>query len=226
MLLLVNIILAAMLIWLACKYFDLKQSLSPSENRFANLINSVSSIIDVVEGYKKSHSKEVADIAIKIAEKTSMSIKQKKSLEIAARLHDVGMLMVMNDVIKSRHKLKGEDLSLMKNHPLLAEHYLKQDVHISDEVPTIIRWHHERWDGFGYPDSLRGEQIPLASRILAIADAVSSMRSQRNYRKKNYKSDQDIINELKQQAGLQFDPVLIKIAVSILEQANIGVEEN
>ena len=114
----------------------------------------------------------------------------------------------------------------MKNHPLLAEHYLKQDVDISDEVPSIIRWHHERWDGFGYPDSLRGEQIPIASRILAIADSVSSMRSQRNYRKKNYKSDQDIIIELKQQAGLQFDPVLIKVAVSILEKDNIGEEEN
>lgn len=215
-----------MLIWLACKYFDLKQSLSPSEDRYEKIINSISSIIDVVEGYKKAHSKEVADIAIKIAEKTSMSAKQKKSLEIAAKLHDVGMLMVMNDVIKSRHKLKGEDFFLMKNHPLLAEHYLKQEVHISDEVPSIIRWHHERWDGFGYPDSLRGEQIPLASRILSIADAVSSMRSQRNYRKKSYKSDQDIIIELKQQAGLQFDPILIKIAVAILEEANIGIEES
>ena len=215
---LLNIILAATLVWLACKYFDLKKTLSPSETRYYNLINAISSVIDRVEGYNGCHAKEVADLSVKIAQKTSLSPNLIASLEIAANLHDVGMLMVMNDAIKSRHKLKSEENFLMKNHPLLAEHYLKQKVAISDEVPTIIRWHHERWDGFGYPDSLRGEQIPLPSRILAIADAISAMRNQRNYRKKNYKTKKEITDELKRQAGLQFDPSLVKIAVSVIEE--------
>ncbi len=212
-----NLILAATLIWLACKYFDLKKQLKPTEKRYYDLTNSVSLIIDKVEGYNKAHAKEVADLAIKIAEKTSMSPEQILSLETAAKLHDIGMLMVTNDLMKSRNKLKKDDLSVMKNHTLLAEHYIKQEVSISEDIPTIIRWHHERWDGFGYPDSLMGKQIPLPSRILSIADSISAMRSQRNYRKRSYKSDKEIILELKKQSGLQFDPELVKIVIPLLE---------
>ena len=217
MLTFLNLILATTLVWLACKYFDLKKQLKPTEKRFFDLTNSVASIIDRVEGYNKAHSKEVAELAVKIAEKTSMSTEQINSLETAAKLHDIGMLMVSNDLIKSRNKLKKDDLNMMKNHSLLAEHYIKQEVQVTEDIPTIIRWHHERWDGFGYPDSLRGKQIPLSSRILAIADSVSAMKSQRNYRKKNYKTVQEIITELKKQSGLQFDPELVKIAIPIIE---------
>lgn len=207
-----------MLVWLACKYFDLKKSLNPSEKRYSNLLNAISSIVDKVEGYDKQHAKEVAELAILIAKKTSMSSEQLVSLEIAAKLHDVGMLIVTDDSIKSRRKLNNDDSFLMKNHTLIAEHYLKQEISIIDEIPSIIRWHHERWDGFGYPDNLSGKQIPLASRILAISDAISSMRSIRSYRKRSYKSDKEIVEELKRQSGLQFDPFLVKITLSILEE--------
>ena len=213
-----NIILVAILVWLAYKYLDLKTSLSPVEKRNSNFVNAVSAIVDQVEGYNRPHAKEVAEIALKIAKKTSLSSKQIDSLEKAAKLHDIGMLLVMNDFMKSRQKLKGDNVFLLKNHTLLAEHYLRQEVSVNDEVPAIIRWHHERWDGFGYPDSLRGEQIPLPSRILALADAVSSMKNQRNYRKKAYKSTKEIIDELKRQSSLQFDPNLVKITVSLLEK--------
>ena len=206
-----------MLIWLACKYFDLKKSLNPTEKRYSELVDAVASIVDSVEGYDKAHSKEVAELAVQIAKKISITAEQISSLETASKLHDVGMLMVSNDMLKSRRKLNEDNEFIMKNHPLLAEHYLKQEVSVTDDIPSIIRWHHERWDGFGYPDNLSGEQIPILSRILAIADSVSAMRSFRSYRKKAYKSDNDIIDELKRQSGLQFDPALVKIAVSILE---------
>lgn len=218
MLTFLNIILAALLIWLACKYFDLKKSLKPTENRYSELVDALASIVDRVEGYDKAHAKEVAELAVKIAERTSKTPEQISSLETAAKLHDVGMLMISNDIIKSRRKLSDDNAFIMKNHPLLAEHYLKQEVSVNDDIPTIIRWHHERWDGFGYPDSLSGEQIPVLSRILSIADSISSMRSIRSYRKRSYKSDKEIIDELKRQSGLQFDPALVKIAVSILEE--------
>ncbi len=218
MLSLVNLILAGALIWLACKYFDLKKSLNPTEKRYSDLVDALASVVDRVEGYDKSHAKEVASLAVQIAQKTTMSPEQLLSLETAAKLHDVGMLMVVNDNIRSRRKLSDDDSFSMKNHPLLAEHYLKQEVAVTDDIPTIIRWHHERWDGFGYPDSLSGEQIPLPARILAIADAVSSMRNSRSYRKRSYKSDKEIADELKRQSGLQFDPYLVKITISILEE--------
>ncbi len=173
-----------MLIWLACKYFDLKKSLTPTEKRYSEMVEAVASIVDSVEGYDKAHAKEVAELALKIAKKTSLSEEQFSSLETAAKLHDVGMLMISNDMIKSRRKLNEDNDFIMKNHSLLTEHYLKQEVSVNDNIPSIIRWHHERWDGFGYPDNLRGEQIPLLSRILAIADSISAMRSFRSYRKK------------------------------------------
>ncbi len=213
-----NIILAALLIWLTCKYFDLKKTLKPTEKRYSELVDALASIVDRVEGYDNAHAKEVAELAVKIAGRTSLTPEQISSLETAAKLHDVGMLMISNDIIKSRRKLSDDNAFIMKNHPLLAEHYLKQEVSINDNIPTIIRWHHERWDGFGYPDSLRGEQIPLLARILSIADSISAMRSSRSYRKRSYKSDKEIIDELKRQSGLQFDPALVKIAVSILEE--------
>lgn len=184
------------------------------------MINAISSIVDRVEGYNKNHAKVVAELAIKIAQETSLakSSEQLLSLEMAAKLHDIGMLMAMNDQIKGRQSLNTDDIFLMKNHTLLAEHYLKQELDLTDEIPSIIRWHHERWDGFGYPDNLSGLQIPLQSRILAIADSVSAMRCQRNYRKKSYKTNEEIINELKQQSGLQFDPNLVSITISLLEK--------
>lgn len=216
MLAVLNLLLAGGLIWLTCKYLDLKKSLNPKEKRYSNLVNALSSIVDRVEDYDTAHAQEVTDIAAQIAQKTSMTDEQKESLAIAAKLHDVGMLLIVNDVIKSRRKLNDDDSFVLRNHPLLAEHYLKQHVDVRDEIPCIIRWHHERWDGFGYPDSLRGEQIPLPSRILSIADAVSSMKNVRHYRKKHYKTNKEIIAELQRQSGLQFDPSLVKITISLL----------
>ena len=217
-----NLILAGTLIWLACKYLDLKKSLNPKEKRFSQLVDALSDLSDRVEDYEGSHSKEISDFAIQIAQKTSMNEEQQESLAIAAKLHDIGMLLVTNEVIKSRRKLNDDDAFIMKNHPLLAEHYLKQHVDVRDDIPSIIRWHHERWDGFGYPDSLRGEQIPLPSRILSIADAVSSMKSVRHYRKKHYKTNKEIIAELQRQSGLQFDPSLVKITISLLTAESNG----
>lgn len=218
MLSVLNFLLAITLVLVLCKYIDLKNKLKPREGRYLNLINAFSSIIDSIEGYNKSHADEVADFAIKIGKKTSMKEEQLASLELAARIHDMGMVIVNNDVLKSRRKLDDDDRFLMKNHTLLAEHYLKQKLDAGDELPSIIRWHHERWDGFGYPDSLQGEQIPLASRILAISDAVSAMRSPRHYRKKIYKTNKEVIYELERQSGLQFDPFIVKIAVSLLAE--------
>ena len=218
MLSLLCLVLAGSLVWITCRYIDLKKSLNPKEKRFLNIIKALSSIVDSVEDYSTPHSDEISDLALKIAERTSMSDSQKQSLSLASRLHDIGMLMVTIDLIKSQRGLNEDDAFIMKSHPLLAEHYLKQFVEVTEDIPSIIRWHHERWDGFGYPDNLQGRSIPLSSRILAIADAVSAMKAERGYRGKSYSSEQEIINELKRQSGLQFDPYLVKITVSILEE--------
>ncbi len=214
------VILVLILLWLAFRYYRLEKKIIRAVKRNFDMISAIASIVDRVEGYNKDHAKEVTEIALKIAQKTSMasSSEQLLSLEMASKLHDIGMLMVMNDLIKSRQSLRGDHVFLMKIHTLLAENYLKQELGLTDEIPSIIRWHHERWDGFGYPDSLKGIQIPLQSRILAIADSISAMRSQRNYRRKQYKTNEEIITELKSQAGLQFDPNLVNITISLLEK--------
>ena len=191
-----NLIFAGLLIWLACKYLDLKKKLHPANDRYYGLVNAISSIVDKYEGYDTAHAAEVRDIALKIARKTPMNQQQLNSLETAALLHDVGMLLVSGDLLKSRRKFDENEEYLIRTHTLLAEFYLKAEVAVTDDIPSIIRWHHERWDGFGYPDGLKGTQIPLASRIIAIADSVSAMKHNRSYRKKHYSGIADIKLEL------------------------------
>lgn len=220
-----NVIFACLLIWLACKYFDLKNSLNPSEKRYYNLINAISEIVDKVELYDTQHAREVKDIALSIARKTPMSTKQLETLETAALLHDIGMLMVGSDSLKSGESLSEDESYLMRTHPLLAEFYLKKEMTVSDDIPSTIRWHHERWDGFGYPDGLRGNQIPLPARILALADSISSMKHDRISRDKKYETIEDILDELKKQAGLQFDPSLVKIYIQIAHSENTSKTE-
>ena len=206
-----NIILAALLIWLTCKYFDLKKNLKPTEKRYSELVDAIASIVDRVEGYDKAHAKEVAELAVKIAEKASKTPEQISSLETAAKLHDVGMLMISTDIIKSRRKLSEDDTFIMKNHPLLAEHYLKQEVSVNDDIPTIIRWHHERWDGLGYPEGLKGDEIPLPARIMAAADVLDALISFRFYKKAM--TIDEAMQVFIENEGAQFEPCIAEAVV-------------
>ncbi|PKL48792.1 MAG: hypothetical protein CVV42_08290 [Candidatus Riflebacteria bacterium HGW-Riflebacteria-2] len=210
-----NAVLIVLITWLAYLYFDLKEKATPAKERYSQLVRGVASVVDRLEGYDKEHSREIAELSERIGVACGLKDEQLQSLNAAAMLHDLGELLLPRDLVKSSKKLEGDELELLRTHTLLGELHLKAQIEELDEVPSLIRWHHERWDGLGYPDNLKGEEIPLAARIIALADAISAMNAHRGYRKRQYAGDADVIAEVKRLSGMQFDPQLVKTWLGI-----------
>jgi HD-GYP domain-containing protein (c-di-GMP phosphodiesterase class II) len=221
------IVLLLVITWLAYKYFELNEAVSPYQKRYNNLLKGIASMVDRLEGYDTDHSTEVANICEKIGVLAGLNLVQIQTLKTAAMLHDIGEILLPTEVVTPETQLDSDGLFIMKTHPLLGELHLKHHSDIQDEIPSIIRWHHERWDGLGYPDNLKGEEIPKSARILALADSISAMSHQRLYREHQYKDNEEILFELESQAGLQFDPELVKIWGNIVRKTqaeNTAVE--
>lgn len=216
-----NAALIVLITWLAYRYFELRERTGPVEGRYAQFLAGVASIVDRIEGYDAAHSTEVADTAEKIGAAAGFDAEQLQSLRAAAMLHDIGEMLLPRDILRTSERLDDERVDLMRTHPVLGELHLKTRIETPDEVPAIIRWHHERWDGLGYPDNLKGEEIPKAARILALADAVSAMRHTRPYRHRNYTDMKEIDAEVERQSGLQFDPDLIALWLNISQDYQI-----
>ncbi len=212
-----NAVLIICLTWLAFRYLDLKERTEPVERSYSQFIAGIASIVDLVEGYDRSHAAEVAAIAEKIARSSGLAEEQLHTLKAAAMLHDIGELLLPREIFRSQVPLNDEQLFLMRTHPLLGELHLKNNMDTPNEVPAVIRWHHERWDGLGYPDNLKGDEIPVLARILTLSDAISAMQNDRAYRGKKYALKSDIDREISRQAGLQFDPELVRVWLQISE---------
>ena len=210
-----NVVLIALITWLAYLYFDLREKATPAHERYSQLVAGVASIIDRLEGYDKPHSHEIAFLSEQIGTAAGLNAEQVQCLRAAAMLHDIGELLLPRDLLKSEKKIAGDELELLRTHTLLGELHLKSQFTDLDEVPSLIRWHHERWDGLGYPDNLKGEEIPVAARIIALADSISAMNAQRAYRSRQFTRADDIVAEVKRLSGLQFDPQLVKTWLAI-----------
>jgi len=149
-----------------------------------------------------------------LAEAIGLSPEDVSRVSTAALLHDIGKIGIPNEVLNKKDKLSAENWEAIKAHPRLG-------TNIVSNIPQLIRCadsilhHHERWDGSGYPQGLKGEQIPLESRILAIADSFEAMTSARPYRPAL--SREDVVEELRKGAGSQFDPTLVEVFIGIIE---------
>jgi HD-GYP domain-containing protein (c-di-GMP phosphodiesterase class II) len=205
-----NAILIVLITWFAYLYFDLREKTMPAHERYAQLVGGVASIVDHLEGYEHEHAREMADVSEMIGKAAGLDDQQLQSLRAAAMLHDIGELLLPRNLIKSGKKLEEDEFELLRTHTLLGELHLKSKIEGLDEIPSLIRWHHERWDGLGYPDNLKGEEIPVAARIIALADAVSAMQAKRAYRKRQFNGSEEIVSEIRRLSGMQFDPQLVK----------------
>ncbi|MFA6308311.1 MAG: HD domain-containing phosphohydrolase [Clostridia bacterium] len=173
--------------------------------------NLISTIIATV--YEKSeeteqHSKRLSDLSVKIGKKLNLSQKDLSELELLSVLHDIGKVAIDDRILKKPDPLTEDEWIVMKTHPDIGYRIAKSTSEL-ENIADYIRTHHERWDGKGYPQGLRGENIPLLSRILAVADAYDAMTNDRAYRKSIAKSN--AIEELKSYAGTQFDPNIVKV---------------
>jgi hypothetical protein len=152
------------------------------------------------------HSHAVERLALRIADQLGLSGEERKSVGIAGRLHDIGKAAIPGSLLEKPAALSGDEWELMRDHTVLGEHLLMGGN--LDDVPRYVRHSHERWDGGGYPDGLRGEEIPLASRIIFCADAYDAICTNRPYRRAV--SPAEGLAEIRRSSGTQFDPQVVE----------------
>ncbi len=146
--------------------------------------------------YTQGHSKRVTKYAVAIAEELKLEDEEIDIIKRAGKLHDIGKIGISDDILLSKNKLSEEEYQIIKSHPLKSANIL-DPLKFLDREKDIIKHHHERYDGKGYPDGLKTEKIPLGSRILSLADAFDAMKSERPYKKPL--SKEEIIAEIKKQ---------------------------
>jgi response regulator RpfG family c-di-GMP phosphodiesterase/signal transduction histidine kinase len=179
---------------------------------FLSTVKSLASAIDAKDEYTRHHSTRVTDFSLRIAAKMGFSEKELSDLELASVLHDVGKIAVPESILNKPGKLSPEEFTLIKEHPVRGEAILSPVVELK-EIARVVRAHHERYDGTGYPDRLKGREIPLGARIMAIADTYDSITSERPYRKAA--SHRYAVKEIIACSGAQFDPEVVQAFLEI-----------
>jgi putative nucleotidyltransferase with HDIG domain len=170
--------------------------------------------IEAKDPYTKNHSERVTAYSCLLGEKYGLTAPEMRILYYAALLHDIGKIGVPDDILKKQGKLLPEEYALIKKHPEYGAEIIR-DIKFLRSASDIILHHHERWDGLGYPFGLKGDKIPLLSRVIAIADTFDAITSDRSYRKgRSFEKAFLIISE---ERGKQFDPILANAFLSIEE---------
>jgi diguanylate cyclase (GGDEF)-like protein len=170
--------------------------------------------VEAREPYIYGHSRKVKTCGVALAEAIGLSPDQVSKVSTSALLHDIGKIGIPDEVLSKKGKLSKENWEAIKAHPRLGANIVSNIPNLAPCVSSILH-HHERWDGSGYPEGLKGEEIPLEARILAIADSFEAMTSARPYRPAL--SLEAVVKELRQGAGIQFDPKLVEIFIGIIE---------
>ena len=182
---------------------------------FEQTAESLASAIDAKDRYTHGHSTRVASISRQIAERAGLSEEECRKIYFSALLHDVGKIGVPDVIINKEGKLTDEEFEQIRQHPVLGYHILS-NIRQSPDLSVGAHYHHERYDGKGYPDGLKGEEIPETARIIAVADAYDAMTSTRSYRKEL--SDEKTKEELRKGMCTQFDPKYAQIMLDIMEE--------
>ncbi len=193
------------------------------ENSFWETIQSLAAAIEAKDQYTHDHSKAVIQYGVQLAEELQLSLRDMELIRKACMLHDVGKIGVEDQILRKETPLTHAERGEIEKHPVIGQEIIAS-VRGLTEVSHIIRHHHERYDGQGYPDHLKGENIPLLARILQIADSFDAMTSDRPYRKAL--SQEQAVAELKKHAGQQFDPELVERFIRILQREGFRQNSN
>lgn len=189
-------------------YEDLQQLL-------INTITSLASAIDAKSPWTKGHSERVTKFAVEIAREIGLRDKDLEYIKLCSLLHDIGKIGIYDDVLDKADKLTDEEFELVKKHTEKGAEILKPIKQLQDVILGVLH-HHERYDGKGYPEGLRGEDIPLCARILSVADSFDSMTADRPYRPSPGK--EFAISEIKRCSGTQYDPKVVEAFLKILSR--------
>ena len=185
---------------------------SNKDSKTLSTIYALAAAVDARDHYTCSHSKKVSEYAIAIAEALNLEPLEINRLGTCALLHDIGKIGISDEILTKQCELTAEEWEEIKAHPQLGATIVSHVGHLAPYILGILH-HHERYDGSGYPRGLKGEEIPLEARILAIADAFAAMTSERPF--SNTLSYEEALEEIKRGAGTQFDPKLAEVFLSI-----------
>ncbi len=179
------------------------------------ILLSLAKVIDMRDSYTMGHSNAVSEYATQIAEQLDLSVERVDLIRTGALLHDIGKIGIPDSILFKPGPLTDVEFEFIKQHPVRGAELVRTNNCLREMVP-LIRHHHERFDGQGYPDGLQGHEIPLEARILCVADSVQAMESDRSYRKAL--SRHEIISEIKENAGTQFDPIIVKAFLKVIHK--------
>lgn len=188
------------------------------QNMTIQTIITIANTIDAKDEYTRGHSRRVAEYSSAIARELGMSKEEVANIRFIALLHDIGKIGVPDAVLNKPGKLTDSEYDLMKQHTVVGADILK-DIGMLPGIDIGAKYHHERYDGKGYPDKLKGEEIPRIARIIAVADAFDAMTSNRVYRK--HLDSDHVMNELKKGRGTQFDPEADDALIRMLEEKRL-----
>lgn len=200
------------------------ENLALYENIYENLFSTLYAFVSAIEAkdtYTQMHSKRVAEISIMIGREMGCSPEELEILHVAGQLHDIGKIGIRDDILLKPGKLSEDEYEVIKLHPGIGANIVGKLGFWNREM-EIIRHHHEKFDGSGYPDGLKAEQIPFLARILSVADSYDAMASNRAYRRKL--SGDEIMAILRKGSGSQFDPSVVGLFLGMLEKGMIKSE--
>ncbi len=188
------------------------------ENIYENLFSTLFAFVTALEVrdlYTRKHSTRVAKYAHMIAEEMGCTEEELDVINVAGSLHDIGKIGIRDDILLKPGRLTGEEYEKIKEHPVIGADIISK-LGLWDREMEIIRHHHERFDGKGYPDGLKGEEIPKLARIMSVADCYDAMASDRAYRRKMDK--QDVLAVISKNSGTQFDPAAVDAFLRVSDQ--------
>ncbi|THE08869.1 HD-GYP domain-containing protein, partial [Bacillus timonensis] len=202
---------------LLTRFYGYVNALSTSyDQQMVGIVKGVIAALELKDPYTRGHSERVAKYALVLAKELGAYSKEElKSFNYACLLHDIGKVNIPDSILMKPAKLTDEEYEIIKTHPVVGVDAVKSVEGLGTSL-SIIRSHHERWDGKGYPDQLKGEDIPLNARITAIADAFDAMTSSRSYR--GALPVEEAYNRIIQGQGTQFDPNLVELFKKVYPQ--------
>ncbi|HVT43292.1 MAG TPA: HD domain-containing phosphohydrolase [Thermoanaerobaculia bacterium] len=201
---------------------QLKQAAHENNLLFINSVRMLAAAIDAKDPYTRGHSERVARYSIGIGKQLQLPADQLRNLRISALLHDVGKIGIDDRILRKPGSLSDDEFEVMKGHPAKGAAIMSGVAQLIDIIPGM-KYHHEKWAGGGYPDGLRGEEIPMQARIVAIADTFDAMTTNRPYQKAMELSY--VVEKITGFAGNRFDPKVVDAFVKAVKKGEIQIEE-
>jgi putative nucleotidyltransferase with HDIG domain len=191
---------------------QLEAAYAELEITYDRTLTALMSALDARDRETEGHSARVSRLACLLGEKIGLNGQQLKALERGALLHDMGKIGIRDEILHKPGRLTDDEWKIMRIHPDIGARIVEGIPFLQDTLP-VIRYHHERWDGSGYPLGLKQAEIPIQARIFAIADVFDALTTKRTYRSKS--SAEEAIQYIKEQAGILFDPLIVEALTKV-----------